>query len=341
MSDLAHVLDRDVATFVTSSSSSSSGSDGNFEKKLELATEFEETFQLRTFHNKLTLIAELFKKDSKYFIPKHILGEEKTEEEESDLDIAQQQAQYKNETKDEMIDFWGYTNFELYGENERDLDDIERVVDELENYRNYIESLETFSLSKLDGDTKENAIDLLEDMIESNDCDEILQRVGINTETHIDENVVDAELCKRLVHLLREMLHMRFHTRRPEMLSRIASNMKPSLSFLPLNNKQPVWAIATSTDGTIIATAGASGEIKIWIRAAYYLSHHENEEDDEDDEHVSVCADDMDIVEWSPNVCKDVDMWRCVSSQRLIHSHGDWEDHQMLADSYVFIVPSV
>ena len=208
---------------------------------------------------------------------------------------------------------------------------------ELENNRDYIERLVRYSGNdELDRDSKENVREIIEDMIESNEFNKILMRADIDPKEHADEINVNVKMCENLIRLLREARHVRFHRRRPEMLSRIASDTKPSLVFNPLNNKQPVWAIATSSDGTIIATAGASGEIKIWIRAVNHINEDEDH-DDEDDEHESVCADDMDIIDWTPNVCKDVDMWQCVSSQRLIHSHNDWEDHQMLADSYVVV----
>ena len=48
MSDLSNVLDRDVAVFVASSSSSDGDDDKSFKTKLELAANYEETFQIRT-----------------------------------------------------------------------------------------------------------------------------------------------------------------------------------------------------------------------------------------------------------------------------------------------------
>lgn len=229
---------------------------------------------------------------------------------------------------------------------------------ELENYRHYIGRLVKYSENKtLDEHMKKNVQNVLEDMLDANEFNDIFLRV---TTVEIDptdhakkimekvkkkkekegekEKVGDkdkwVELCEELVRLLREARHVKFHRRRPEMLSRIASNMKPSLKFNPLNNKQPVWAIATSSDGTLIATAGASGEIKIWVRSKFHTNEDGDDKYDSDDEHDSVYADDMDIIDWTPNKCKDIDMWQCVSSKRLLESHRKWEDHQVLADSY-------
>ena len=238
-----------------------------------------------------------------------------------------------------MFTLWNINTLEhRYGKNEHDLDDIERVVGELESYRHYIERLVKYSENNtLDEYMKANVREIVEDMIEANEFNDILLRAGIDPKEHADKLNVTLKMCKDLIRMLREARHVRFHRRRPEMLSRIASNTKPSLKFNPLNNKQPVWAIATSSDGTLIATAGASGEIKIWVRSKYHINEDGDDKHDSDDEHDSVYADDMDIIDWTPNVCKDIDMWQCVSSQRLIRSHSDWEDHQELADSYVVL----
>ena len=149
---------------------------------------------------------------------------------------------------------------------------------ELENYRHYIGRLVKYSENKtLDEHMKKNVQNVLEDMLDANEFNDIFLRVTtveIDPTDHakkimekvgekekkekVGEKKTGVELCEELVRLLREARHVKFHRRRPEMLSRIASNMKPSLKFNPLNNKQPVWAIATSSDGTLIATAGAS-----------------------------------------------------------------------------------
>jgi hypothetical protein len=355
MSDLRHVLDREVAVFNNSSSSSSSDSNDDkiFQQKLRLATDLETHFQISLFFKQLKVLHDLIKteKNKTYFVKKCDYDEKENEDDEDDeysfLTTQQRRALEQDQKKD--VDFWSFTNFRLYGESEQDLDDIERVVSNVKNYRTCIKELEHYISrnDEEDENRKQIVIDVLEDMIESNMFNEDLKRVGINTSGHIQKSDVNVDICKRLVNSLRDTIHMRFHTRRAEMLSRIACNMKPSLAFTPLNNAQPVWALATSLDGSIIATAGASGEIKIWIRVLGHVVHNDGDDDDEDeynddddddddDDCESVCVDDLDILEWKLSSFKNTTMWQNVSSERVIHAHNDWKEHQKLVDAYVF-----